>query len=196
LKVVCKDLPGGGGAHLALRQRVPLAILGSGDIRHHKMRVQLRIQRPARVVREPGGAQIAGNALAPWKSLAQSNYPGRPIQESLQLLLKKMDEIQTSVKNNSGKSLSQAIHSARVSVYVQIKTPTSPQSQPKGSINLGGIASIIIPEFPNKAALVGLQLRVTAGILLMTHSKLTNLKLSAVRIIYSLKNQHQNWQPC
>jgi hypothetical protein len=82
-------------------------------------------------------SQNADNALAPWKELANSQFPGKPINEGLNSLLQKVDALQKAMLDNSLNPLKEPIASAVATVTVNLKTVN-----PRGnSLGPGGIVA-------------------------------------------------------
>ena len=65
----------------------------------------------------------AENALAPWKELANSQFPGKPINKSLDLLLQKIDAIQSELPDPLKEPISAASATADIEIEVAAPQP-------------------------------------------------------------------------
>ena len=88
----------------------------------------------------------AQDALAPWKELANSQYPGEPINKSLNLLLQKVDALQKAMQNVATDPLQEPIASASATVTVDLLTD---KPDPVGNnMGQGGVVQLTSPTTP------------------------------------------------
>ena len=64
----------------------------------------------------------AQDALAPWKELANSQFPGEPINKSLNQLLQKVDALQKAMQDSSTNPLQDPIASASATATIDVLT--------------------------------------------------------------------------